>query len=115
AFQHVDDALQFTVMMSAGLGVGMDSDGAGPDLLGTGPCVVDGRGAVHPRSLCCVWVEGTTRNDFHAMLAPMVRFGRVLVMIVRHGRFPVSVSGLTNSREQWVREPLTARSRLQWS
>src|SRR5918995_1457558 len=54
---HVDDTLQRTVMMRAGLGGRVDYDCPGPELLGAGPSGGDRRGAVHARRLRRVHIE----------------------------------------------------------
>src|SRR2546429_586666 len=57
AAHHVDDALDRAVVMGAGFRLGVDDDGAGPELLGAGARVGDGGGAVHARGLRGVDVE----------------------------------------------------------
>src|SRR5438046_10159376 len=57
AANDVDHALYRAVMVGAGLGLGVDDDGAGPEFLGAGARVGDGGGAVHARRLRGVDVE----------------------------------------------------------
>src|SRR6185312_5152956 len=77
--QHVDHALERAVMMRAGLGIRMDMDGAGPDLLRTDAGVVDRRLAVHPGRLRGVGVERIAGDDPHAVMLPF------RLVLVAHG------------------------------
>src|SRR5436309_5235287 len=70
AAHHVDHALDWAMMMSAGLGLGVDDDGAGPEFLGAGARVGDGGGAVHARGLRGVDVELVGVDDAHAGVFP---------------------------------------------
>ena len=58
-------------MVGAGLGIGMDLDRAGPDLLGADPRKVDRRGAVHARGLRRVRIELIARDDLDAVNLPV--------------------------------------------
>src|SRR6267143_3554028 len=71
AAHYVDHALDRAVMMRAGLGLGVDDDGAGPEFLGAGAGVGDGGGAVHARSLRGVDVELVGMDDAHAVVLPL--------------------------------------------
>src|SRR5262249_51483436 len=70
AAHHVDDALQFAVVMCPGLGVGANVHGACPNLLGADPGIVDRSLAIHAWRLWGVGIERTTRNDAHAVVLP---------------------------------------------
>ena len=78
AAHHVDHAFERAVMMRAGLGVGVDVDGAGPDLLRADAGGIDGGLAVHARRLRRVGIERVARDDAHAVVLPFRR-GRVIV------------------------------------
>src|SRR3989475_13265541 len=71
AAHHVDHALYWAMMMGAGLGLGVDDDGAGPEFLGAGARVGDGGGAVHARGLRGVDVELVGMDDAHAVVLPL--------------------------------------------
>src|SRR2546427_5924578 len=71
AAHHVDHALDWAMMMSAGLSLGVDDDGAGPEFLGAGARVGDGGGAVHARGLRGVDVELVGVDDAHAVVLPL--------------------------------------------
>src|SRR6185437_1254880 len=91
AAHDVDHALERAVVMSAGLGVRMDGDGAGPDLLGADARGVDRRLAVHAGRLCRVRIERVARDDSHAVVLPfrLVRMIVVVAVIVAaHGSVP---------------------------
>src|SRR2546428_13734535 len=70
AANDVDHALDWAMMMSAGLSLGVDDDGAGPEFLGAGARVGDGGGAVHARGLRGVDVELVGVDDAHAGVFP---------------------------------------------
>ena len=59
------------VVVCAGLGVGVDGDGAGPQFLGADAGEVDRRGAVHAGGLGGVGVEGGGGDDPHAIVFPV--------------------------------------------
>ncbi len=71
ALHDVDHALEVAVVMGAGLGVGVDGDRAGPQLLGADAGEIDGRGAVHARRLGGVGVERSGGDDPHAVVFPI--------------------------------------------
>src|SRR5256886_6503136 len=71
AANDVDHALYRAVMVGAGLGLGVDDDGAGPEFLGAGARVGDGGGAVHARGLRGVDVELVGVDDAHAVVLPL--------------------------------------------
>ena len=77
AADDIDDAFERAVMMSAGLGVGEDIDGAGPDLLRSHARIVDGGGAIHAGRLSGVGVERILRNDFHPVRFPVDRLTHI--------------------------------------
>ena len=73
ALDHVDDALEVTVMMRAGLGVGLDGDGARPQFLRTGAGEIDRGLAVHAGGRGHVGVELVAGNDADAIVLPARR------------------------------------------
>src|SRR2546427_11700226 len=62
AANDVDYALDRAMMMRAGLGLGVDDDGAGPEFLGAGARVGDGGGAVQDR-------KSTRLNSSHSQIS----------------------------------------------
>lgn len=70
ALEDVDDALEVAVVMRTGLGVCVDGDGAGPELLGTHTRKIDGRGAGHARCLRRVRIEAVCGDDGDAGVFP---------------------------------------------
>ena len=82
AAHHVDHALQRAMVMRAGLGVGMDADRAGPDLLCADARGIDRRGAVHAGRLRRVGVELVALDDPHAVVPPVHGAGRRRCMVV---------------------------------
>src|SRR5712692_10656465 len=83
AFDHVNDAFERAVMVRAGLGVGVDVDRAGPDLLRPDPGEIDRRGAVHAGGLRRVGVELVARDDLDAVGLPIDAAG-----VFAHGALP---------------------------
>ncbi len=78
--------------MRPGLRVGLDRDGAGPDLLRAHAGVVDGGLAVHAGRLGGVGVERVARDHPHAVVLPF------RLVVGAHGA-PVSLEGTrVNSR-----------------
>ena len=75
-------------MVGAGLGVGVDGDRAGPQLLGADTGEIDGRGAVHARRLGSVGVERACRDDADAIVFP-VGHGSDLSRRPRLGKMPM--------------------------
>jgi hypothetical protein len=71
-------------MMRPGLGIGMDGDSAGPQLLGAGAGPVDGGRPRHARRLRGVGVERVPGDDFHAMGLPVDRPAMRVGVIVSH-------------------------------
>ncbi len=59
------------MMVGAGLGVGVDLDRAGPDLLRADPGEIDRRGAVHARRLGGVAIELIARDDLDPVDLPI--------------------------------------------
>src|SRR5262249_15205499 len=70
AAHDVDHAFQRAVVMRAGLRVGMDADGPGPELLGTGAREIDRGLAVHAWRLRRIRVERMAGDDAHAIMFP---------------------------------------------
>ncbi len=58
------------MMMRAGLGVGLDGDGAGPQFLRADPGEVDRCLAVHPGGRGHVGIELVAGNDANAIMLP---------------------------------------------
>src|SRR6185295_17856342 len=71
AADHVDHALQLSMVVSAGLRVGLHGDRTGPELAGPGSGVRDRRRARHARGLRRVEIELRTRNDLDSVIAPV--------------------------------------------
>ena len=71
AFDDVDDALEFAVVMRAGLRIGMNAYGAGPELRRTGPRVSNRGSAIHPGRLRRVRVEFAGMNDANSVMFPI--------------------------------------------
>jgi len=71
AFDDVDDAFKLAVMMSPGLGVGMDGDRARPELRGPSSRVSDRSSAIHSGRLRRVSVEVVCMNNPHAVMLPI--------------------------------------------
>src|SRR5271156_1819361 len=72
---HVDDGFEFSVMMGAGLGIGMDYDRSRPQLLRADAGARDGFSAGHARGLRRVAVEFAAANDAQAVSFPVGSFG----------------------------------------
>jgi hypothetical protein len=70
ALEDVDDALEVAVVVRASLGVGMDRDGAGPELLSSDTRKVDGGCARHAGCLGGVGVEAVGGDDGDAGVFP---------------------------------------------
>src|SRR5215469_3601868 len=85
ALQYINDALEMAVVMGPGLGVGVDLDRAGPDLLRPDPREIDRRGAVHARRLRRVGVELVARDHLDAVRLPIDWLVRLLLA---HGSAP---------------------------
>ncbi|MDF9789794.1 hypothetical protein M2440_000495 [Methylorubrum extorquens] len=83
AGDDVDHALQRAVVVHAGLGVGLDRHGAGPDFLGADPCGVDRRLPEHAGRLRRVGIEPVAGDHPHAVVLPARGGAFVVVMIVR--------------------------------
>src|SRR6202011_4031286 len=66
----VNDAFEVTVMVGSGLGVGLDPDGAGPELFSPSHRVRNRGRAIHPRSLRRVRVEVARFDDPHPIEFP---------------------------------------------
>src|SRR5690348_16585155 len=70
ALHHIDDAFEMAVMMRAGLGVGLDVDRTGPELLRADAGEGDRGLAVHARGRRHVGVELVAGNDAYAVVLP---------------------------------------------
>ena len=75
AADDVDDGFEFTVMVGAGFGVGMDNDGASPEFLRAGFRMGDGFGAGHAGRLEGVGIELAAADDAEAVELPVGSFG----------------------------------------
>src|SRR6516162_8138940 len=69
--EDVDHAFEMAVVMRPGLGVGVNLDGARPDLLGADAGEIDGSRAVHARRLGRVRIELITWDHLDAMGLPI--------------------------------------------
>ena len=67
---HVDHALDRTVMMRTSLRFRVDDDGPGPKFLGARARMRDRSSAVHARRLRCVGIQLIGMNDSYAVQAP---------------------------------------------
>jgi hypothetical protein len=65
--------------MRAGLGIGLDGDGAGPQFLRAGAGEIDRGLAIHPRRRRHIGIELIAGNDADAVVLPALH----LVVIVR--------------------------------
>ena len=83
---HVDNALQRTVVVSAGLGVGIDMHRPGPYLLRADASMIDRRGALHAGRLRGVGVELVAGDHLDPVDLPVNGARRPAVVIV-HGSF----------------------------
>jgi len=68
---HVDHALDRTVMMRTGLRFRVNDDRPGPEFLGARARMRDRSSAVHARRLSSVGIQLIGMNDSYAMQAPM--------------------------------------------
>src|SRR5262245_60333119 len=78
------------MMMGAGLGIGMDTDRAGPDLLRPDAGGVDCGGAVHAGGLCRIGVELVAFDHPYAVVPPIHRAGGrsfMVMLMVAHRCF----------------------------
>src|SRR5271163_5064742 len=87
ALHDIDDALEMSMMMRAGLGVGVDRHRARPELLGAHAREIYRRLAVHAGRLRRVAVERIAGDHAHAVVLPGGRVG-----IVRQGKVSLSLS-----------------------
>ena len=74
ALHHVDHALQCTVMMCAGFGVGSNDDRPRPELLRPDARKVDGRSPLHAGRLRRIAIQAVAFDHAHARIAPVPRF-----------------------------------------
>src|SRR5436305_3349054 len=72
--QDINDALERAMVMRARLGIGMDMDRAGPDLLRPDPGEIDRSRAVHAGGLRRVGVELIARDHLDAVGLPVDPF-----------------------------------------
>src|SRR5436190_14777147 len=93
AAHHVDHALYRAMMVRAGLGLGVDDDGAGPEFLGAGAGVGDGGGAIHAGGLRGVDVELVGVDDAHARVLPFGFGGHGRIISPAQPTVPVPASG----------------------
>ena len=71
AADHINDTFQLSMVMSTGLGIGVNGNRARPQLARTGACVRDGSSPIHARRLWRVGIELVDADNLHAMLAPI--------------------------------------------
>src|SRR5436190_3207177 len=93
AAHHVDHALDRAVVVGAGLCLGVDDDGAGPEFLGAGARVGDGGGAVHAGGLRGVDVELVGVDNAHARVLPFGFGGHGRIISRPQPLVPVPASG----------------------
>ena len=74
AAHYIDDSLEFSVMMWAGLRVGMHHDRSRPELLRADPGMGDGFGAGHAGGLRSISVEFAAADDAQAISFPVGHF-----------------------------------------
>src|SRR5262245_7827552 len=86
AAHHVNDTLEFPVMMGAGLGVWLYVHRAGPNLLRPDPRVIDRSFALHAGGLWGVGIKRRRGDNPHAIVLPLGRLP--VIMCVRHGKAP---------------------------
>src|SRR5207248_9547978 len=86
--QDINDAFERAMVMRARLGIGMDMDRAGPDLLRPDPGEIDRGGAVHARTLRRVGVELIAGDHLDAVGLPVDPFW----LLAHRGRPEVSAS-----------------------
>src|SRR5262245_30605840 len=67
----VNHRLQFAMMVWARFGLGLDREGAGPQLARTGPCSGNRRRARHIGCLRSIQINLTSRNHLHSVVAPI--------------------------------------------
>ncbi len=83
-----DYAFERTMVMHAGLGIGLDRDGAGPDLLGADTRMIDGRLPIHAGSLGRIVIELVPLDDANAVMFPpvlcVVVVMTVMMRVIRH-------------------------------
>src|SRR5438270_687349 len=83
AADHIDHAFQRPVVMRPGLGIGVNADRTGPDLLGADASGVDRSGSIHARGLRRVRVELIAFDHPHAVVPPVHRArGRCLMVML---------------------------------
>src|ERR1700730_6071976 len=70
ASDHVDNAFEMTVMMRAGLGVGFDGHGTGPQFLRANTREVNRGLAIHAWSRWYIRIELIAGNHTHAVALP---------------------------------------------
>src|SRR5262249_23032226 len=70
AVDHVDDALEIAMVVRAGLGPGIDSDGSGPEPAGARLSGGHGRTPPHAERLGGRIVEFVRANDAHTIRTP---------------------------------------------
>ncbi|MGX1144896.1 hypothetical protein AB7M15_000718 [Bradyrhizobium ottawaense] len=90
ALHHVDDAFEMAVMVCAGLGIGLDADGAGPQFLGADAREIDRGRAVHARRRRHVGIELVAGNDAHAVMFPAI----VVIVVMVGMRMVMAGHGL---------------------
>jgi len=81
AFDDVNNAFQMTVMMRAGLSVGVDGNRSRPELLGTDSGEVDRGFAIHAGRLGSIAVKLVARDNAYAVMLPLF-VGWVVIVAV---------------------------------
>ena len=102
AAHNVNHAFQRAVVMRAGLGVGVNIDGASPDLLRADTGLIDRRGAVHPRRLRRVGIQLIALDHPHTVQPPIHRAGRgrpIVIVVLMIVIVAVAHDGVSAKRE----------------
>ena len=73
------------MVMSTGLGIGVNGNRARPQLIRTGACMCDGSSPIHARRLWRVGIELVSADNLHAMLAPINFWTAVSHDLLFHG------------------------------
>lgn len=84
------------MVMHAGLGIGLDRHGPGPNLLGANACMIDGRLPIHAGRLGRVVIELVPLDDANAVMFPPVLcvvVMTVMTRVIRHVGLRFSASG----------------------
>src|SRR5882724_1410978 len=73
AIHYIDDAFEVAVMVSTGLGLGINGDGAGPKLGRAGALRRYCSAPLHPECLCRAGIQLVATNDADTVRPPSTR------------------------------------------